>query len=151
MSLIYRYKLIKRPEVVGDSRSPMIPLILKGNKRAMNFMGLLDSGADYSVMPKDLAEFLGVDLSAKPEHVRGLSEETTAIPAKINIVVQKGHEKYKLLVEFRVIKNADEDIPLIIGRKDFFENFKITFNESEEKITLKKVNLNIDSRQYWLM
>lgn len=50
----------------------MVPLYLVGRDRAVNVLGLLDSGANYSTIPKEIAEFIGADLSAKSEFVRGI-------------------------------------------------------------------------------
>ena len=85
MSLSFRYKLIRRPDPVGENYSPMIPVLLKGDLKAINVLGLLDSGADFTVIPLEMAKYLGMDLSAKPEKVRGIGSVLEAIPSKILI------------------------------------------------------------------
>lgn len=141
MTLSFKYKLISRPDPVGESHAPMIPLLLKGDKKAVSVLGLLDSGADFTVIPKDLAEYLGLDLSSKREKVRGIGSVLEAIPSKVIVVVQKGHEAYSLRVRCKVIESLDEDLPVLLGRIDFFQNFSITIDESGGTIKLKKNNI----------
>jgi hypothetical protein len=44
-----------------------------------------------------------------------------------------------------ILQDPDADVPLLLGRHGFFENFHITFKQDEEKIVLKKIN---PRRQY---
>ena len=57
---------------------------------------------------------------------------------KFSIMVQKGHEKYAINAEVKVILEAEDDFPILIGREGFFEEFKITFDEHGKKVILKK-------------
>ena len=58
----FKYKVNKRPYEDGN-KSPSIPISLKGDgNNSFQFIGLLDSGADYSVIPQDVAELLGLGL-----------------------------------------------------------------------------------------
>lgn len=136
MSLTFRYKQIERPGL-PPSFCPVIPITLVG-KESMDASGLIDSGADFSAMPKDIADILGLDLSGKQEKIRGIGGETKAVTAKLSLIVEKGHERYSIPVEFKVLLQIESDFPILLGRKNFFEGFKITFDERGQKVILKK-------------
>jgi len=62
MTLTFKYKTIKRPDNT-ETRTPSVPITLIGKSIRFNTSGLIDSGADISVISKDIAELLGMDLS----------------------------------------------------------------------------------------
>lgn len=82
MTLTFRYKTVKRPDGT-EVKTPSIPIILSG-KEKIETLGLLDSGADISAIPKDLAEVLGLDLSGKPTTAFGIGGKVDALNTKIN-------------------------------------------------------------------
>lgn len=95
---------------------------------------LLDSGADYSVLPKDLGERLGIDFT----EVR-VVESPEAIAGKINCKCYLSPLTIKFLgatIKTEVIWIDKENITPVIGRKGFFEKFDVYFKESSDKITL---------------
>lgn len=140
MTIAFRYKKIERPNPFPAIHLPVIPITLIGKDEAIEVMGLLDSGADYSLIPKEIAEVIGMNLKKNPEPIGGINGECDAINSDIRIKVQRGHESYTFLVNAYVIDSLDDDFPVLIGRDGFFEQFKITFDESKRNISLKKVN-----------
>jgi len=139
MSITFSYKQIKRPGLL-PSFCPAIPITLAG-KESVDTYGLLDSGADFSAIPKGIAEILGIELSGKHEKIRGVGGETEAVTAKITVVVEKGHERYSIPVDFKVLLQIESDFPILLGRKGFFGSFRITFDEKNQKITLKRTDI----------
>ena len=139
MTLVFKYKRIDRPEPFPSEAAPAIPVTLIGKKEKIDVIGLLDSGADFSFIPYDMAEVLGLNLSQKPQDIGGISGTVLAVPSTMNINIQKGRENYTFPVGVYVsAKDMDDDFPILIGRNGFFEQFKITFVESEKRIYLKK-------------
>jgi hypothetical protein len=114
----------------------MIPVVLQG-KDGFTTVGLLDSGADISAMPLAMAEALELDLSAKRTKAFGIGGNVDSIHSYVRITLEKGHEKYTFQMPVMVI--CDEyQFPMILGRKGFFSNFIITFDEENERVTIKK-------------
>jgi len=141
MTLTFKYKRVKRPNEV-EIKSPSIPVNLSGDGSKYQFMALIDSGADISVIPKEVAELLGLNLDKKKEEARGIGGIVPAIQTSINIEIGKPHEMYNLNIPVKVIlSNIDEEIPILLGRVGFFDKFIITFDQKEEKIILKR-NVN---------
>ena len=53
MTLNFKYKKVKRPND-KEIKSPSIPIVLQGKGSKYSFVALIDSGADVSVIPKDV-------------------------------------------------------------------------------------------------
>ena len=140
MTIVFKYKRIDRPKPLKPSFSPMIPITLKHKSKSLDVLGLLDSGADTTALPKEIAEILEVDVSGGREPVIGIGD-SEAVACKIEIILQHGHERHSISVEAKVILNDTDDFPVLIGRAGFFDAFHITFKENDKKIVLKKVDV----------
>jgi len=95
MALSFRYKKVKR-ENNQDVKSPSIPVVLSGSGGKYEFFALVDSGADVSVIPQEIAELLGLDLSGEREEARGIGGKVIVIQSKMNLEIKRGHEAYSL-------------------------------------------------------
>ena len=102
-------------------------------------IALLDSGADVSAIPNDLANLLGLNLSQDIEETHGIGGTVRSIPTNITVIVEDRHgrEKHTLSVPINVILETD-DFPILLERKKFV----ITFDEQRHRVTLKGVNPN---------
>ncbi|MEK6910691.1 MAG: aspartyl protease family protein [Nanoarchaeota archaeon] len=140
MTLTFRYKRVKRGNI--DIKSPSIPINLSGNGSKYQFIALIDSGADVSVIPQEVAELLDLDLSGKREEASGIGGKVEAVQSRVFLDVGKGHENYSFNLPVKVILNKNgAEMPILLGREGFFNRFVITFNQKEEKVLLK----NLDS------
>ncbi len=138
MTLTFKYKRVKRANNT-EVKSPSIPVSLQGKGSKFEFIALLDSGADVSAIPKDVADLLGLDLSGKKEETRGIGGIVQAVSSKMNLEIGKPHEICSMILPVKVILDGmDKEIPVIIGRSGFFDYFTITFNQKKETISLKK-------------
>ena len=136
MTITFRYKSVKRPD--GTTvKTPSIPIILKW-KEQFETVALVDSGADISAMSKEVAEILGCDLSGKIEPAYGIGGKVDSVQAKVNLIVEKVHERYEFEVPFKVIL-GQYDFPILLGRLGFFDKFVISFDQVQDKVMLKRV------------
>lgn len=134
MSFSFKYKSIRLLSGKSIFR-PMIPLIIGEEK--LNVFGILDSGSDITIIPKELAEVMEIEYGNENE-VSGISGvPVKAKEGKIKIRFGKGREIYDFDVPILVPER--EGLNLIIGRLGFFNQFKITFFEAERKIEFKKI------------
>jgi len=136
MTLSFKYKTIKRPDGT-EVRTPSIPILLNG-KEKFETIALLDSGADISAIPLSIAEILGLDLSGKKIHAYGIGGKVDSIETSMNITIEKGHEHYNFQIPVKVIL-GDYDFPILLGRAGFFDKFVISFDQSQEKVSLKRI------------
>ena len=114
MSLNFRYKKVKRPNNI-EIKSPSIPVTIWGGGQRFEFIALLDSGADVSVVPLDVANLLGLDLSGEKEEARGIGGKVPAIQTKINLEVGRPHEKHTLILPVKVIlEDGEKEIPILL-------------------------------------
>jgi hypothetical protein len=119
----------------------MIPLII--GKEKLNVFGILDSGSDITIIPKELAEVMEIFYGDDNE-VSGISGiPVRAKEGKISVQFGKGREFYNF--DIPILVPEKEGLNLIIGRLGFFSQFKITFSEAERKIEFKKM-FNIITR-----
>ena len=99
----------------------------------------MDSGADNSVVPKDVAELLELDLNKPKEEARGIGGKVPSVQTSMNIELKRSHEAYSFRIPVKVIlKDEIDEMPILLGRAGFFDKFIVTFNQKEERIILKR-------------
>ena len=135
----FKYKSIKRPD--GNLvKTPSIPIVLTGRSNLkIEFIALIDSGADLSVISKDIADLLNINTDGKKDKSRGIGGEVEVINTNMIVNIKKGHEDYSLNVPVQVVL-GDNKVPIILGRAVFFDEFSITFDQIHDRISLKKAN-----------
>ncbi|MGI0073693.1 MAG: aspartyl protease family protein [Nitrosotalea sp.] len=114
--------------------------------REIRMNALIDSGADWSFLPLEIANALHLDLDTTDEKILTISGETSVYTSKVYVEIPR-HAQIPVsvgIVNIHVMpKNVDEkQVPhfIILGRKDFFEKFEITINESAQYITLRDIH-----------
>lgn len=142
-NLSYFWTLVKTPK--GNLLRPMIPVTCS-YKEELETPFILDSGADFSMMSKEMAETIGIpvdDFKPTPNLVGGVGGETEVI--EINILVKFGQRNniYSEKIPFQIpIREGKLKIP-ILGREPIFRAFDIGFRMSFDdylgKFTLKKI------------
>src|SRR3989338_5433901 len=138
MVMTFKYKLTKRPD--GTTvKTPSIPILISGKTESFQVIALLDSGADVSVISKDMAELLGMNLDKESHKSFGIGGAVNSISSNIKIVVEKGHERYSLNIPVLVILD-EYSFPPLLGREGFFDYFKVTFEQQNQKVLLKRFN-----------
>ena len=135
MTLSFRYKSVARPDGTLV-KIPAVPVTLQG-KETFDSVALLDSGADISAVPKNIAEILGLNLGGHIGLAYGLGGKVRSVDDKVQISISKGHETYSFVIPIKIILD-DYDFPIILGRSGFFDNFIISFDQQEEKVWLKR-------------
>ena len=84
------------------------------------------------------AEKLGMDLSGPKVSTYGVAGNIDSVISNLDIEVARGHERYTINVPIRVLYPNSETLShTIIGRKGFFDRFRITFDEANQKVTVK--------------
>jgi hypothetical protein len=119
--------------------TPILSLALVGPGGSRGIAGVVDSGADRSLLPKGLAAKLGIpdeDLEPTPEGSGGAGGAwfpTWVIPYSIKAQVivpfpqPRGLELWGPEMELNP-EFATDTIPLF-GREDFFETFTVTLDQ----------------------
>lgn len=95
----------------------------------------IDSGADVTLLPYSVGDLLGFRMKPGEE-----TEEIGGIAGKIPIVFRQVKIKidnYQL--EIKMAWSLFEEVPPLLGRKDIFDSFEITFKQNQDLIIFEKV------------
>ena len=139
MAMTFRYLASFNPNGTTYKR-PAIPVIFRNGSEEMELTSLVDSGADMSAMDYRPAAKLGLDLSGPKIQSYGVSGPVKSVISHVDLEIGKGHEHYSFRVPVRILfSNTDYYAPTLLGRKGFFEKFKITIDESVQKVVLRAV------------
>ncbi len=115
--------------------SPIIPIRISANHKMYPYTinSLVDSGADFNLMPAELGEYLGLKIQKGTKSLhRGIGNvDIVAYIHTVNIYFQ-GHN-FKTQIHFSYVHR----IPLL-GRYGFFRFFKkVSFNEKMLQLELR--------------
>lgn len=119
---------IKSSGIFGPAARPIakVDFWSKLTNNWVEIIMLVDTGADYSLLPKFYAEDLGIDLEKECQSYStfgvGGSEIVYALK---NIRVKLGTWQFDVPVGFL----ERDNIPPLLGRQDFLEDFKVVFFE----------------------
>lgn len=107
---------------------PIVPIILKRGKKQFKTEALVDSGAHLSLFHSEIADYLGIKLEkGKKIFLEGLDGRILAYIHRLNIEIDGYSFPCQIAFsrEFFISVN-------ILGREDFFERFKIIFEEKKK-------------------
>jgi hypothetical protein len=96
---------------------------------------IIDSGADRSVFPSEWARRIGINLD---EDCQTITTETAGGPSE-NFVYEPGVFVIVEEAKYRVQgATFSKTLPVVLlGRKDFFTRYKVTFDERAKTFTLE--------------
>ncbi len=116
---------------------PLIPVRVSGNAGAANFYGLLDTGADETVLPRVMAEFVGVAIdSSKKAIIRSASGEMPVEYGEAVFEVGAGRSKVRWPAVVGIVDEPWEEA--ILGHAAFLRFFDATFLGEEREVRLKR-------------
>lgn len=106
--------------------APIIPVRLYGKNEWVTFDAYIDSGATYSIFKPEIAEILGIELD-KGEKIYVTVGDGSLITVYLHKVkVDLAGKTFEATIGFSKQLGIGFNI---LGRKDIFESFVITFNE----------------------
>lgn len=137
MVLHYTYTTVKHSDKTV-SEVPLVSVTLIG-KETIIAEGVVDSGSDTVVIPKYIAELLGLSLSGVTESSRGIGGIVAAVSSSVTMALHQGTERYRFTVPCKVLLSSTE-IPVLLGQEGFFDKFKISFDLPKKKFSLEQVD-----------
>ena len=125
-SVIFPFRK-EKSAIFGEIARPVAKVFFWSNKRNKweEIWMIVDTGADYSLLPKYLSWELGVDLKRDCEE-----HQTAGIGGQENVFLYRA-QKVKLVSWQGIIPIGfleNDDVPPLLGRQDFFEKFRVTFD-----------------------
>ncbi|PIV39923.1 MAG: hypothetical protein COS29_00030 [Candidatus Omnitrophica bacterium CG02_land_8_20_14_3_00__42_8] len=130
------FPLLEKNTTLGRLPDVKIPVLLKSKFGYQPSRFLLDTGADFSMLPAHIAEWLGIDLASCPKNRSSGIEGGKGVAvwlAKIQVKICR----YEL--EIRCLFSENPACPYILGRADIFTHFNILFDNHANKIKLIKI------------
>lgn len=129
MTFYFRYKQI------NNIARPIIIFSIKG----IEFFGIIDSGADSSIIPKEVAEVLDIELNKlEDDEIRTVNGQVIKVKRAYFDVGFKDLRESKIInkVPFHIsLDNSLKDI--VIGRAGIFDHFTVTFEQMYKRVGLK--------------
>ncbi len=123
------------------TKRPLLEIELLGPDRSMTVLGLVDSGADMSLMNSRYAQVLGIALDKLPsKDFIGISD--VRVPTyftEVPIRVMHFEDILYLPVAFADSPSVD----ILLGQEEFFDAFRIRFEKDHDVFELQA------SREYW--
>lgn len=103
---------------------PIIPVTISFNGKEVSYLALIDSGADFNVFHKDVADILGIDLSKlKKVQFGGISASGRQCEGSfVEVSLDLGIKMSKAPVLFS--PDISDNGYGILGQQGFFNNFK---------------------------
>ena len=116
---------------------PRLPLTLKLNDISMEVSGLVDSGATINVLPFTIGQELGAIWDSQKAVIRLAGNMANSLAQPIVIKAEVGNFAPVLLAFAWV---AHDNISVILGQTNFFNEFEICFfkNSFEFEVKPKK-------------
>jgi len=116
------------------TKRPIIELELIGKTETLNVLGLIDSGADTTLMNIEYAKILGIDLkkAVKKEFI-GIGD--TCITTYISTVSMKV-KHFDTLIDATVAFTDSSSVDVLLGQEDFFECFRVKFEKEHDTFDL---------------
>lgn len=128
MSVTFKFKEYNS-NIFGSVSRPIAEVFFQ-HQQDKSWQGvtmLVDTGADYTLLPHFLAQLLGINLitDCKPIHTQGVGGTSKVYLLKKKITVKLGEAKREIPVGFL----SSDYVPPLLGRQEFFESFKVVFEK----------------------
>ena len=126
------------PGIPNDTKRPLIPgKFIHKDKSTQPILCLVDSGADYTYLTMEIADFLEIDLSnIAPQKSFAINDsQFLCYPSKINIEIG-GHI---LTIPVHFTRQLTSAFPCILGQEDFFSKTRITFERYKWNLDIRLV------------
>ena len=126
---------------VAAIRLPLVHIRIKSSETELETIGLVDTGATKTLIPKELAEILLLKCEREAE-VTGAGGIFISREAKLKrLLLMKNVTPFATFVETKVLVPDSKDaLPyVILGRDHVFKRFDITFHENRQKMTFTKL------------
>jgi len=132
--IVFKYKEESLGPTRGKIKRPIADIFIKTTSGLwIEFHPYIDSGADVTMIPLSLGRLLGWEVDErKIQQIGGIRGSVPVIYTQNRIRI--GKEKFSVNLAWSLI----EDVPPLLGRKDIFDIFKITFEQYKGLIIFEK-------------
>ena len=111
------------------------------HKTSGEFLALVDTGATYPVLPRSIADEIGIGDEGVSALIRQASGNSNVLETTVDSIeiLRDGGRVFDVLRGQRVLV-MESDIPFcILGRESVFKRFDVTFSEKRKEMILTRV------------
>lgn len=137
MPLVFKYKEVERPGSNQKVRVPALIVTFIGPAGSFDTTCIVDSGADISIISKEMAEGLGLELTGATDFAYGVGGRVQTMNSHVTISFGNEHTRQRLAIPLKAIMD-DYQMPPLLGRKGFFEKYQVTIDEKKRRVELKE-------------
>jgi len=154
--LDFKYKALPRWTKEGKEvqiKKPVIEVVFRKfserrdaeKNREVRMLALVDSGADLSFIPMEVAEYLRLDIDKSEFPILTAAGRTSVYKTQVHVEIPRRGKlpiPIGLLNAFVMPTETGKYMPhyVVLGRQDFFDKFEITINERAQTIRLKRLH-----------
>ena len=115
---------------------PRIPIRFIGNddKKTPIIYGVLDSGADEITIPKELSDWLKLELLLREEPIHTAMGEKEAHSTKLDFILFRGGKAREVNYKDVEVCVIDGCPHILVGIEPIFKDFKITIIGYQKKV-----------------
>jgi hypothetical protein len=115
---------------------PVIPVVLEYKGNSIGYEVLVDSGADMSIFPSYVGEYIGIDIeSGEKRQMSGVTGQSEPFYVH-KLTIKVGGWPYEIEAGFA--KTFARNSYGIVGQEGFFDIFVVKFDLLKEEIELKE-------------
>ena len=128
----FDYAIYERPRLGRDVLRPVVPVGL-GPRFRRGIVGLVDSGSEHTLASMQLAEDMGLDLSASTSRLKlgigGRSAEAIFAPVQIRLYRDHSDEEFvSWSADIGFLTPWDAEFYVILGQVGFFDEFTVSMS-----------------------
>ena len=119
-------------------RRPEVPITISGPARAATYVGLVDTGADNTVLPSSVAEYLQIPIGEDEAVGIGIGGHSIRLRSgRATLRIDAGHESLAWMAEVYFCDFEDpEDEVIVFGHAGFLDYFTAIFDGRRGVLTL---------------
>jgi hypothetical protein len=123
---------------------PVVKLRILGTKSQIPFRGLIDTGADMTVIPMNIADFVGVAMmSSHPGAALGVGGEIEVAYGKVLLQIDFGKNEHRWCATVGVARESWTEA--VLGHLGFVQFFDATFFGEQRVVELKRNKLPFEA------
>lgn len=121
----------ERSSLFGEIYRPVTKVVLANRDHRVPEIFYVDSGADITLIPRSVGEILAFDNPTPAEIIdlKGIGGKGVPMVVRKAAMFLGG-----LKISSRIGWALIEDVPLLLGREDFFKYFEVTFSRNRKTI-----------------
>ncbi len=137
--MIFKYSQYPTPDGKNIFR-PSIPIVFKHGKKFIYVEALIDSGADYTILPIEIAGELDLKLDKRTKktfHGAG-GNPFTVYPSPVKLTHLLRQDSFRPIEWKSTVFFAESQPVILLGHHGFLDQLKVTLNGPKKEVAISK-------------